>query len=314
MNQRVLGIDGGGSTTVAWLADLTDDGEQVIGRGLAGAANPTASDLETTCRHISEAVESAFEDAKVEPAAVNAACFGVAGTGRAAMRLQLLRWADSQMLAERVKVVHDGEPVLYAAHEDGIGVALIAGTGSLAYGRDASRREVRCGGWGYLLGDEGSGYALAIAGLQAAVRSADGRGPRTGLLTNFLDTLDCTAVSELTEAVYDPCVTRDVIASLARVVLDEAGKQDAVALQLVDHAGQELAEMVRAVVTKLGFAEVAFTLAMTGGVLVHYPMYRDCVIAKLATAGIQPADVQAVEHPVAGSVKLAARMVMRGEG
>ena len=90
-------------------------------------------------------------------------------------------------MARSVRIVHDAVPILAAGSPEGWGVALISGTGSLAFGRDRQGRSCRAGGWGFLFGDEGSGYAIALAGLRAAAQAADGRAPATRLLEGFLE-------------------------------------------------------------------------------------------------------------------------------
>ncbi len=302
--EYVIGVDAGGTKTVALLAQPGDrQPYQILGRGTAGPANLSAQTLHEVQEAIRSAIAAAFDEAKVTAHSVRTACLAIAGAGRAQHRITLLRWASEAQIARHVQVVHDAEPILYVANDAGVGVALIAGTGSLAYGRDPSGRDARCGGWGHLMGDEGSGYAIAVAGLRAAVRAADGRGPRTRLLTAFLEQLDCPAVSDLIPAIYDPSVTRATIASLARIVFREA--DDTVAAAILDEAAAELAHMVRQVSQQLGFGDGDYELAMTGGVLTHNPDYCRRVVDELARNHIRPAKSTTVAEPVEGAVLLA---------
>src|SRR5690606_38675687 len=116
----------------------------------------------------------------------------------------------------------------------------------------------RTGGWGYVLGDEGSGYALAVEGLRAAVRSADGRGPRTVLLERLLAALKLSTPSEFIPAIYQPPMSRTSMASLAPVVLQSALEGDQVAGQIVKTAADELALMVGALARKLNIDRQPF--------------------------------------------------------
>ncbi len=310
--EYVIGVDAGGTKTIAWLAEVNGEHQfHTLGTGSAGSANPTDSSDGEVRHAIQASIEAAFESADVIPRVVRAACLAVAGAGRQQTRLSLLRWASEAHIAEHVQVVHDAEPILYAANDEGVGVALIAGTGSLAYGRDPSGREARCGGWGHLLGDEGSGYAIAVAALRSAVRAADGRGPRTRLLTALLEQLDCPAVSDLIAAVYDTSVTRATIASLARVVFREAASGDPVAETILAEAATELAHMVRQVAQQLQLTAGSYDLAVTGGVLIHHPELRDRLVAALSQLDALPAHVTPVPDPVSGSVILAARHLRR---
>ena len=178
----MLGIDGGGSKTAAWLAFGPT---QIVGRGRTGPGNPRAVGFDQALMNIDAAVEAAFQEAALARVPAESACLAVAGTGREADRARVLDWARQRSLAKRVEVVHDAEPLLAAGTPEGWGIALISGTGSLAYGRSASGATARTGGWGYLIGDEGSGYALAIAGLAQRRRRLTDAAPQGGCSSAF---------------------------------------------------------------------------------------------------------------------------------
>ena len=162
---------------------------QILGRGIAGPGNPRAAGFDVAQANIDAAIDAAFAAADLPRTTVAAACFGLAGAGRPDEQQRIAAWARQQRIAERIRVCGDAEPILAAASPENSGIVLIAGTGSLAWGRNQAGETARCGGWGYLLGDEGSGYAIALAGLHAAMRAADGRGPQTDLLAAFMDKL-----------------------------------------------------------------------------------------------------------------------------
>ncbi len=308
----VLGVDGGGTKTVAWLAPLDDVGSgEILGRGHAGPGNPRAAGFETAQANIEAAIAAAFADARLPQQTVATACFGLAGAGRAAEQEQITAWALARGIARRVQVTGDAEPILAAAAPDNVGIALISGTGSLAFGRNAAGETARCGGWGYLLGDEGSGYAIALAGLRAAVRAADGRGPATDLLPAFLRELAAATPHELVARAYSPEMTRERLAGLAGIVFD-LRSTDAVAEQIVAAAADELAELVATVARQLRLPKSGYTLAMTGGVLLHQLNYLDqfaqALVGKCLELGSRPAHWMLVEEPVRGAVALARRL------
>jgi len=302
----VLGIDGGATKTVAWLA-LRSGGDEsaVVGRGAAGSANPQAIGFDAALANLDRAVAAAFEEAGVAPGPLAAAVLGLAGWDREQNARVLHRWADERRLAVRVRSVHDAEPLLAAGSPEGWGVALIAGTGSFAFGRAADGRSVRAGGWGYLFGDEGSGYSIALAGLRAAAKSADGRVPPTRLVDALLRRLDLREPPELIPAVYRFADDRARIASLADVVTQAAEEGDAQARGILDDAAGELAAMVAAVARRLGFSGGAFPLALTGGVLLGSQPLRMALDARLTSRGCRPASIACVREPVAGAVKMA---------
>src|SRR5207248_5814443 len=158
-------------------------------------------------------------------------------------------------------VTGDAEPILAAASPDTCGVALICGTGSMAWGRNTAGKTARCGGWGYLIGDEGGAYWIARAGLTAAARGADGRGEMTALLPRFQKELQAPAPQDLVDRVYSPQMTREHMASLAHVVFDSA-ERDAVARQMLDGAAFALAAMIKVLRRQLDLLANEYALAL----------------------------------------------------
>jgi N-acetylglucosamine kinase-like BadF-type ATPase len=305
-DELVLGIDGGGTKTVAWLAVRSSDREpSVVGRGSAGPANPQAVGFEKAVGNLNLAVDGAFGEAGVRPAEVTAAVLGLAGSDRDENRQVLERWAGGRRLAGRFRVVNDALPVLAAGSPEGWGVALISGTGSFAFGQDRGGRSTRAGGWGFLFGDEGSGYAIALAGLQAAAKSADGRGPATQLLEAVLSRLELEKPQDLISAVYPLAADRAAIASLAGLVTGTADAGDAAARQILDEAAAELAATVAAVARNLGFSRGPFPLALSGGVLLGSESLRERLCAEIRSIGLEPDPTACVQEPVLGAVKLA---------
>jgi len=302
----LLGIDGGGTSTTAWLAAATDP-TRILGRGSAGPSNIRAVGNESGLENLDRAIQAAFEDAGLPRSPVAAACFGLAGADREADRRVIEEWASRIRLAQQVRVVNDALPILYAADPAGCGVALIVGTGSLALGRNPDGRTFRAGGWGHLLGDEGSGYTLALAGLRAAARSADGRLPPTSLLPRFLQALDRTDPTGLVTAIYHPDMDRTRIASFATVVFEAAESGDSLALRIINEAALELVEMIAAVVRQLDFPVEDFPLALTGGVILNQPLLREACQGLLLRRSLPFREVRNFPHPVAGALVLAAQ-------
>ncbi|MGE0760399.1 MAG: N-acetylglucosamine kinase, partial [Pirellulaceae bacterium] len=218
------------------------------------------------------------------------------------------RWAAGRQLARRLVITNDAEPLLAAASPAGWGIALIAGTGSFAVGRAPDGQSARCGGWGYLVGDEGSGYALALAGMRCVTRAADGRGPATQLLDRLLADWGISSPAELVPVLYGAEMTRRRIAEFAPVVLETARGGDPVAAQLVVDAAAELAVLVSTLRRRLGLATGTFPLALAGGVLVHAAELREQLGRQLAATGDVPAEVTVVTEPVRGAVALARRL------
>lgn len=309
----LLGVDAGGTKTVAWLARDQAGGEpHVIGRGRAGGANPQAVGLDAATGQLDAAVAEAFLHAGTKRQPVAVAVVAVAGSDRPQTRAALEQWSEQRRVAERFHVVHDALPVLAAGTSDGWGVALVAGTGSFVFGQDASGNRARVGGWGFLFGDEGSAYAIALAGLRAASHAADGRAAPTLLLELFQEHLGLARAEQLIEAIYPRAHQAAWIASLAPVVTRAAEQGDERAEQILRSAAAELAQMVATVARKLQLPDGGFPLAMAGGLLAGCDLLRKLLPGALAGAGCRPARIALVTEPVRGTLRIAQMHVRQG--
>jgi N-acetylglucosamine kinase-like BadF-type ATPase len=309
----ILGIDGGGTKTVAWLA-LCDDPRQtplVVGRGVAGGSNLQVAGDQRALQELDRAVAAAFSDAGQPRSQVNSAVAGLSGSDRDENRRIIFDWAARHSVSQRFRVTHDAEPVLAAASPEGWGVALIAGTGSLAYAVSNMGTTARAGGWGWLMGDEGSGYWIAVEGLRAATQAADGRIPPTQLLTALLAHLKCREPSLLIPAVYGMAHERAQIAALAEVVIATAHEGDEAALEIVTRAACQLAEIVRAAAIRAEIRDEPIPVAVTGGVLLRANALFDRFAANLTVPLKRFKAPVRVDQPVWGAVLLAQKELSR---
>lgn len=309
----VLGVDGGGSRCAAVLARAAAGGRlEVIGRGIGGPANPRAVGHETARASIMSAVEAAFAAAGPTARPVAAACFGLAGVGLATDRDAVFEWATQVPIADRMLVVADGMLPFADDAAEPWGVVLIAGTGSLALARPrgapltAEAEADRCGGWGPLLGDEGSGHAIALAALKAAMRSADGRGPPTIMLEAFLRRFDSARAADLVARVHAPGVGRREIAAAAREAVAAAELGDPVAVTIMTATAADLALHVRTLVDRNRFAPGVYPLRFTGGLLTTSPLLGRLVADSLAATGHAPGTVTVVTDPAMAAGRFAA--------
>jgi len=310
----VLGIDGGGTHTVALLAQLPShqDGKwTVLGRGEAGPSNYQAAGAERAFHALDEAVGKAFRAACLARSPVQVAWLGLAGAGRPEDQELVRHWALHKGLAAQVEVTPDAPLLLAAGTPDGWGVAVVAGTGSIAFGRSPDGRTSRAGGWGYLLGDEGSGYALSLAAFQAVARMADGRGPDTLLSGLLLDRLQLSRPQELIAAVYRGGLDRPALAALAPLVLEAAQAGDAVASAIVQEGADQLALAAATSARPLGLVP-PYPLALAGGLLLASASYRERLLQALAAQGITAEPVTLVPEPAEGAVRLACLRVLCG--
>ncbi|HRX82463.1 MAG TPA: BadF/BadG/BcrA/BcrD ATPase family protein [Pirellulaceae bacterium] len=302
----VLGVDGGGTKTVAWLAPReAADEANVLGRGKAGPSNVRTVGFDPAIQNIDQAIRLAFEDAQLDRGSVASICIGLAGADRDAERVPLRAWAEQQQLAEHITVTNDAIPLIYVGSADGCGVALVAGTGSVAFGRNSEGQVARCGGWGPLFGDEGSGYAIAVAGLRAVAHASDGRGSATTLCDLFLQAFNVSNANELIPAIYSPHIDRPQIATYANLVFAADAAGDEVARYIIDKSAESLAAMIESVVRQLALTKRSVPLALTGGVILNQEAYRERLLRSLAARSVGIAPVTFVEHAVVGAIRMA---------
>jgi len=304
---RLLGVDGGGTATEVWLAE---PGCRVLGRGTSGPSNAKAVGLEAARRALDSAILAAFDDAGLAPAPVAVACLGLAGFDRPDDRKILTGWVNEARWADRHVLVNDGDLVVAAGTPEGWGVGLIAGTGSIAVGRAPDGRTARAGGWGHLIGDEGSAYGVVLDALRWVARRADGRDPRPvgrdPLTERLCAALGVAEASQIVTTLYSPEFDRARIASLAPEVLAACAEVPEVGQRLLVPAGAALVDTVAAVARALGWPSGVLPLATAGGFLLSATLVLQEMIDGLTRQGYQVA-VTPVPDPVRGAVILAER-------
>lgn len=259
-----LGIDGGGTRTRAVLVDAQG---LIHGEGEAGAANYNNIGLPAAVSALQAASEAAWRDAG---RAFGAAAFCHAGLAGAKSSLDFARLSaalESARLAPpgRLSVTNDLHNALSGGLAGQPGIALIAGTGSNCLGRNDRGDYFMCGGWGWLLDDEGSATGLALAALRAAVRSADRRSGDTALLNASLAFFGLNEANEILAALYTSGLPVDKIASFAPVVTRLANEGDAQALAIIDAGARALAELVATTSRELAFPDQAPAVVLLGG-------------------------------------------------
>ena len=296
----IIGIDGGGTGTVGILTTETGQG---LAQVQSGPSNYHVVGEAKTQTVLKSLVEELCEKAGIRSTSPIHFCLGMAGLGRAEDRKIIGRICDELGISKNQRILtHDAHIALVGGIEKQHGMIVISGTGAIVYGINANGEEARASGWGYLLGDEGSGYDIAIKGLQAVARAADGRSKPTELTNRILDRIERNEPSELIR--WTHAANRDEIAQLAEVIFDTAQTTDAIAMEIVDEAANELVCAAESVIKQLEFIE-PFDIVLSGGNLIHQPMFSDKLRHRLAR--IQPhASVLLPKHePAYGAVLLA---------
>ena len=306
MSEYLLGVDGGGTGTTCLLAGR--DGT-VLGRGSAGPSNYLSVGAERALAAINDAVDQAFQSAGIGRGPVAVACLGLAGAGRPADEQRLRELLTPLQLAGELVITHDAAIALAAGLYDpeGPGIVIIAGTGSIAFGRNRAGETARAGGWGWLLGDEGSGYTIGRNALIAVLAAHDGRKPPTGLLAAIMDAWKLQNPEEIVGRVYNNPDQRRQIAALAGIVMEQARQGDAAAQAIMGEAARELAMLAIAVAARLNMDETAATaIVLSGGI---FRAAGDLIVAPLRSAiaahlpGAQIIDRHA--EPVEGAIRIA---------
>src|SRR5262245_221724 len=256
---HVLGIDAGGTKTVCLLAD---ERGVAVGEGRGPGANLHVAGELALEKVVHEVMEQAIADRAIVPAAI---CLGIAGVDREDEAQTVRAILRRIGFKSRTLVVNDALIALVAAAGDAPGVVIIAGTGAIVYGRNGSGEAARAGGWGHMIGDEGSGYWIGREALSAVMRAADGRGPQTQLRAEILTHFDVADVSRLLRFVYDRAQPRMAVAALGPLVQRVSEQGDAVATRILERAAEELVLAARSVTARLEMRGAAFSFYLSGG-------------------------------------------------
>jgi N-acetylglucosamine kinase-like BadF-type ATPase len=264
----IIGVDAGGTKTAAMVARDSE----IVARSTGPGAKMRSGRGITVATTIAEAVRKALAQAGSTEGDILIA--GVAGAGREEERDELRHALRQEAVAHRVIVTGDTEMALAAAFGDKPGIVVTAGTGSMGVARDPYGRMHRAGGYGWQMGDEGSGYALGRAALGAVGRAADDRSPRTELtplLLRMTKSENFDALIRWAAAAGPP-----EVASLAPAVFEAAHAGDTVAAGIMDYAARELAALVFKLLPHFGADErMNVEVATNGGLLFHDgPLYR----------------------------------------
>ena len=296
---HVLGIDAGGTKTVCQLADQRGE---VVAEARRGGANLQAvGELEVE-KVLHDVMEEAIGDLDVRPAAI---CLGIAGVDRPD-DAQVVRAIMKRIgYKAKVLVVNDALVALEAGAPDQPGVVVIAGTGSIAYGRNERNQAARAGGWGYMLGDEGSGYWIGRAALRAVLRESDRRGPQTLLTGLLLNYYGVARAQDLIHQVYHGTLRPAAIASLAQCVQGAFTDGDPVAIGILRGSADQLESSALSVAKRLEIVGSEFPFVLSGGIFRAVPWLEEELSRRLPLASPRSRTILLNVEPATGAVRLA---------
>ncbi len=301
----VLGVDGGATKTLAAVLDL-DSGSVHIGHG--GPSNEDAVGARAAVDALLGAADSAMRSAGIDGGQLTTAVIAVAGTNTDSIA--------GHVRAARTEawiVVNDVVGAWATATGGGPGVAVISGTGSNVFGVGPDGRAWRAGGWGHVLGDEGSGYWLGVQSIKAALRDRESSGPPTGLSEAAMEFFDAPSVEAAAHLVYSKPLTKGEIAAFATETAKLAERGDVVARALYERGARELGEQIAAVIRRACLAgeeasgDGVFPVGLIGSAFKAGPVFVE-PLTRAIHACAPGARVAKVEMaPVGGSLILAVR-------
>ena len=293
-----LGIDGGGSKTSCVIGDETS----VLGTGESGGSNIVRVGETQARESLGTAIRAACAEAKIIPSQIKKTCVGIAGGARPEIA-NLVRRLLLQLVGGEIEIVGDQVIAMESAFGGGPGIIVIAGTGSIAYGRNAEGKQARAGGWGFAISDEGSGHWIGRAAVKAALRAYDqaGHDSTTPLLEGIMKFWGVTLVEQLVVMANS---APDFSALLPTIlVTSETG--DDFARDVLTKAGSELAALAGIVIDRLFGKNESVPVAVSGGVFYNCSLVREIFDESVRAGYPQVSLNNAVIDPVKGALALA---------
>jgi N-acetylglucosamine kinase-like BadF-type ATPase len=272
----LVGVEGGGTKTNVAIADETG---KILTRTISGPSNFLTIGIEKASENIIDGISSCLRELDLDKSALNTIMLGLTGAGRLFERNSMKYGfkdfsVNLDFLFENIIVDSDARVSLEAAFPNKAGMILIAGTGSIMFAKDEAGNTFRVGGWGRILGDEGSGYFISKRALLAVTRAIDGRGEKT-LLTKLLDErFKLGSLETIVKAIYTDNFD---IASISPTVFDAAQKNDKIAIAILDEAVEDLCLHIKTMVEKIQFKDT-LGISFTGSILTNDNYVRTNVL------------------------------------
>lgn len=274
----VVGIDCGGTKTK--LVRCALDGV-IIDSYIAGPGNILSSGYETVKKSLTDVIQKGCIAAQESQEVCLGLCIGAAGAARESVQKQIEQIVRESGYNGKLFITHDAEIALFGECEDGEGILVIAGTGAISYGRTRDGKTHRVGGWGHLIGDEGSAYFIGKTMLNAVMKAYDGRGSQTILTELLLNRMHTSNVEDVITTVYQAVDAKKEIAKFAVLIEEACRRGDEISLQIAEATAKELVEDVCAVASALKFKRKDIKVIIQGGALVQNQMIQQMFRKKL---------------------------------
>lgn len=301
----ILAIDGGGSKTKTLCADQSG---QVVGEGLSGASSLTATSVGAAGFSLRESIRQATEKLPTDYR-IPHLVMGLAGMdtqSEQARAYEAFKKITSQFRVEKFILVNDIQIALESGTDKPNAIALIAGTGSNCFARNAEGKTTRIGGMDFLLTDQGSGYAIGRRAMREAVKSYDGRTKKSVLEQLVCAHFQIDSIADLKDKVHNPLISKTRVAELAIICFDAAWQGDEVAKQIIQDAVAQLIITIEAAVSKLDLADRDTDLVLAGSIATKDQISK-VLKEQLQKKYLQLNIVVPEKAPVYGALKMAVR-------
>jgi N-acetylglucosamine kinase-like BadF-type ATPase len=262
--EYVIGIDGGGTKTLLKIGDMTG---RLLGTYEGGPCNLNSKGADFVQKMLKELILNSVEENNLQFEDCRGICIGTAGAGRETEKRIIENIIRATGYGGELIITDDAVTALYGGTGKGEGIILISGTGSICYGITSSGEKYRVGGWGHVIGDEGSAYQIAVKILNTVMKSYDGREKDTVLTEVVLKKLQLPKVEALIEYVYRSGNGKNEIAALAEIISEACDKGDKAALRIASETVEELFNHVKVVVEKLKLGDKETNLVTNGSVI-----------------------------------------------
>jgi glucosamine kinase len=282
----------------------------VLGKGSAAGSNIIRVGDEQARQALREALQRACDQAKITPSQITRTCVGLAGAARPEIANRA-RKILADLVSGEIEIVGDMEIAHYSAFADAPGVVVIAGTGSIAYGRNSRGRFARAGGWGFQISDEGSGHWIGRSAISAVLRAYD-EGENPLLLQNLMKAWAVESRDKL--VMMANASPHPDFSALLPAVMPAADSGDPTARAVLAQAGAELAGLAKIVIRRIFPERETAPVAMAGGVFSNSPLVRQVFYNSLRSEFPEVAPNSKIVEPVLGALDLARKSLLRGTG
>jgi len=303
----LLGVDGGGTRTVALIAD---EQGRLVGRGETDGSSYKSVGIEKSRRELEQAVDKALQKVEQHITRFSDVCFGMAGCDTRRdfeTYKKIIQKSKVALFIKKTKLLicNDTHIALAAGTDKDYGIVIVAGTGSNCYGRNPQGEESSCGGMDWLLSDEGSAFDLGVKALKAVLWEYDGRGEATLLTPIILKNLGKKDILELVDWVYQPPFEKKRLASLALSVDVAFSQKDKVANKIVSESAESLVLMGKTVIKRLGLAGKEFDFILSGGMFKLGEDFINQITSSLKNAAPFAHFIVLKKEPAWGALRLA---------